>query len=96
MVNHAFATVNADGTPVSKHRANVNRIGLGVYEIFFEPAFSSVPAIVGSQTRWDHADQSSLDNIAFPFVSKDGATAVLGSNTGDRDDRPFSFIAVGE
>lgn len=91
-----WGTVNANGTILSgSGDFAVNRTGNGQYQIQFNDDFSATPAIVGSQVLFGNQGESPLDNIVFPFLNKNGATAFTGDSKGNVGDRSFSFIAVG-
>ncbi|MGI2031003.1 hypothetical protein ACRQ1B_01290 [Rhizobium panacihumi] len=73
----------------------VNRPNTGEYQINFYNGFSEIPAVVGSQVLYGSDQQSSADNIVFPFVSRLAFTALTGNGQGTHDNRSFAFIAAG-
>lgn len=75
---------------------SVTRQTAGRYVIIFDPPFPHIPAIVGSQVNWGNDKQNTLDNVVFPVVNVNLATALTGATDGSHVDRNFSFIAVGE
>lgn len=95
MVTHVYGTIAADGAIVYGEGFTCSRQGDGQYLIDFEPSFSSLPAIVGSQTGYGDLDENTQDNVIFPFLSTGSATALTGDKGGSATDRQFSFIAVG-
>jgi hypothetical protein len=95
MARIVWGTVNANGSPASGEGFEVTKTASGQYNISFDPPFSGLPSIVGSQTRFGALNQNTSDNIVFPFLSNAQATALTGDNSGDHRDRNFSFIAVG-
>ncbi|MFD1746842.1 hypothetical protein ACFSE1_15305 [Rhizobium helianthi] len=91
-----WGNVNADG---SIHSGSgdfaITRTDNGVYMIQFNDDFTTTPAIVASQVRWGDIGQKTADNVVFPFLNKNGATAITGDNSGNRTNRNFAFIAIG-
>ncbi|MEJ8474656.1 hypothetical protein [Roseibium algae] len=97
-----WGVVNADGNIKSgsqdrdgNNNFKIVKAATGTYQIQFNSSFSAIPAIIGSQVLWGNLNQSTLDNIVFPDLNKDGATAIVGDASGNPTDRHFSFIAKG-
>ncbi|NSZ17882.1 hypothetical protein [Agrobacterium vitis] len=91
-----WGTINANGTILSgSGDFAVSRTGNGQYQIQFNDDFSATPAIVGSQVLGGSLSQNPLDNLVFPFLNKNGATALTGDAHGNQGDRNFSFIVIG-
>lgn len=93
-----WGTIDANGTIVSgSGDFKILKIGSGVYNINFDHHFSSIPAISGSQTRYGAQSEWPTDNVVFPFLNENSATAITGNGSagGNQSDRSFSFIAVG-
>jgi hypothetical protein len=92
-----WGAINANGTISSSGGGfSVTRQGNGQYVISFRSLFQTVPSIVGSQTNYGNLGESPVDNVAFPLVDTGAATAITGDSQGNRQDRNFSFIAVGK
>ena len=93
-----WGTIDANGTIVSgSGDFRVLKTGSGVYNITFNHHFSAIPAISGSQTRLGALGEWPTDNVVFPFLNENSATAITGNGSagGNQSDRSFSFIAVG-
>lgn len=90
-----WGVVNANGTVAAGSGFTVTSQGSGEYIISFSPAFSSMPAIVGSQANFGSTSQDTRDNIVFPYVNNGAATALTGDSGGNHTNRSFSFIAMG-
>jgi hypothetical protein len=91
-----WASVNSDGTSNSKSSGvEVYRNGTGEYEIKFSTAFLDLPAIVGSQCGFDSFSEDTIDNVVFPVLSTMSAVALTGDSKGNKTDRGFSFIVIG-
>lgn len=67
----------------------------GIYVIHFSPAFTSVPAVVATQTNYGNTGESNTDGAAVPLVSKSSATIITGDGGGAKQNRAFSFVAIG-
>ncbi|WP_417690825.1 hypothetical protein [Roseibium sp.] len=85
-------STDRDGNPAFK----VANVSPGVYQIVFESTFPSVPAITGSQVLYGKTSEIPLDNIVFPLLDAEGATAVVGDSSGNLTNRSFSFIVAGD
>jgi hypothetical protein len=68
----------------------------GQYEITFELAFTSMPAIVATQTNSGNISEANTDGIVVPLLTEASATLITGNNKSTPDNRSFSFIAVGQ
>ncbi len=68
----------------------------GQYVIKFPNQFSSLPAIVATQTNLGDLTESNTDGIVVPLLTNDSATLITGNNRSTHDNRSFSFIAIGE
>ena len=91
-----WGTVNANGTILSgSGDFSVNRVDNGQYQIQFNDDFAATPAMVGSQVLYGKLSENPVDNVVFPFLNKNGATAITGDSEGKHTDRSFSFIATG-
>lgn len=95
-----WASVNQDGSWASpgSHSGGVEvrkDPEAGRYGITFKPPFQDIPSIVGSQTRYGDLRQATTDNVVFPALYKDSATAITGGGDGAHVNRPFSFIVIG-
>lgn len=102
MATIIWGVVKADGTILSGstgngtgYNFNVVNQSAGVYQIQFDDDFDATPAITGSQVLWGNLGQNSLDNIVFPYLNENGATAIVGDSNGSHQNRSFSFIAIG-
>ncbi|PTW61744.1 hypothetical protein C8N35_102460 [Breoghania corrubedonensis] len=95
MTKTVWGTVSGNGDLLAGAGCTISKQGTGIYVIDFTTSFSGVPALVGSQTGFGSQGQSPLDNVAFPFLTGGTATAVTGDNQGSKEDRQFSFIAIG-
>lgn len=93
-----WGSVNADGTVAagSSGGFTVTATQPGQYVISFQHLFNGIPAIVGSQTRYGSLNESPLDNVAFPQLNNGSAVAVTGDSQGNKGNRNFSFIAIGQ
>jgi hypothetical protein len=91
-----YGTVASDGRIISGSGFISQRQNNGTYVIDFEPGFSNIPAIVGSQTGYGNINENPLDGIVFPYLNQGSATALTGDSSGGKTDRQFSFIAIGE
>ncbi|SHM24441.1 hypothetical protein [Roseibium suaedae] len=97
-----WGVVKADGTILSGstgngtgYNFNVVNQSAGTYQIQFNDDFEGMPAITGSQVLWGNLNQSPLDNVVFPYLNQNGATAIVGGAGGDHTNRSFAFIAIG-
>lgn len=94
-----WGTVLADGTVANSSggfTVGYNSNTPGIYQINFDASeFSTVPAIVGTQTNLGDLTEANTDGVVFPLLSASSATAVTGNNKSTIEDRTFSFIAVG-
>lgn len=91
-----WGVVNANGSIASSSGDfAVSRTAAGQYQIQFNDDFNQTPAMVGSQVLFGGLNESPLDNVVFPFLNKNGATAITGDAGGKQGDRNFSFIAIG-
>ncbi|MGL3606961.1 hypothetical protein ACSV9I_10635 [Rhizobium sp. G187] len=91
-----WGTVNANGTILSgSGDFAVSRTANGQYQIQFNDDFTVTPAMVGSQVLYQGLNENPIDNVVFPFLNKNGATAITGDAAGNHGDRSFSFIAIG-
>ena len=94
----SWGTIAADGSITSGSADfKVTKTAVGVYNINFNHNFSAIPAISGSQTRLGSQAEWPTDNVVFPFLTENSATAVTGDGSagGNHSDRSFSFIVVG-
>jgi hypothetical protein len=91
-----WGAVNANGTVRSGTGFTVTHTGGGSYVISFSPPFLDTPAVVGSQNNYGALGQDPRDGVVFPFVNGGAASAQTGDSSGNRVDRSFAFIAVGE
>ena len=90
-----WGTVDANGVMISSGGgASVSPEKTGAYEINL--AYTSIPAIVGSQTSSGNTGEANTDGIVFPFLDQTQASAFTGDNNGTAQNRSFSFIAAGE
>lgn len=92
-----YGVVNADGSIKSGDTSqfSVYRQATGQYVISFTSGFIDIPAISGNQVLSDSLGQYNTDGIVFPFLSAQSATVLTGDSHGSKEDRSFSFIAVG-
>ncbi len=68
--------------------------GPGEYSIAFEPAFSDTPAVIAAQGgNFTHPDMT--DGTVVGILTKSQCTIQTGDDKGNRDNRKFSFIAMG-
>lgn len=94
-----WGEINADGSIASSSggfKVFPQQNQPGVYLIVFQTSFTTIPGIVGTQTRFGNIAESNTDGIVFPLVSADSATAKTGDGNGNAQNRNFSFIAIGE
>jgi hypothetical protein len=92
-----WGTVDSNGQRVSDGGGStVTHINPGEYTISLGYKVTTIPAIVGSQTRSGNVSEANTDGIVFPLLAPQSATAITGDNTGAQQDRSFSFIAAGE
>ncbi len=96
MTRIVHGTIDPNGRRLSGTGFSVSRTEEGSYNIVFTPGFNSLPAVTGSQNGFNIISQNTLDNVVFPFVNADLATAFTGDSNGNKTDRQFAFIAVGE
>lgn len=93
-----WGQINADGSIASSgggFKVFPQQNQPGVYLITFQTSFTTLPAIVGTQTMFGNVAESNTDGIVFPVVSTDGAYAKTGDGSGNAQNRSFSFIAIG-
>lgn len=91
-----WGTISANGRKISGEGFAVSRRDKGNYLIDFEPSFSSRPAITSSQFGLEKLSEDTRDNVVFPYLEPGSATALTGDSGGNRTDRQFSFIAIGD
>lgn len=93
-----WGAINSDGTPVSSSEGfSVAKTGNpGIYEITFTTGFTSIPAIVATQTNSGSLTEANTDGIVVPKLSNNSATLITGNNRSTPEYRSFSFIAIGE
>ncbi|MEQ6123239.1 hypothetical protein AAON49_03430 [Pseudotenacibaculum sp. MALMAid0570] len=91
-----YGTVAQDGRVISGSGFLVQRQNDGIYVIDFEPGFSNIPAVVGTQTGYGDLGQNPLDGVIFPYINQGAVTAITAGADGRKQDRQFSFIAIGE
>lgn len=91
-----WGVVDGAGVIVSSNDGfKLTRTEVGEYNLTFNPPFSCTPAICGNQVLSGNTSQKTTDTVVFPFVKPDMATVTTGDSNGNREDRNFSFIAVG-
>ena len=90
-----WGTVDKNGIAVSGGN-RVTRFIDGEYSISFAFKGSTVPAVVGTQTRYGNLDEANTDGIVFTNVFASAATAITGNNVGTKENRSFCFMAMGE
>ena len=102
MATIIWGVINPDGSIQSgsktngSYNFNIVHQSSGVYQIQFDDDFNVMPAMVGSQVLFGNLAQSPLDNVVFPYLNENGATAITGDSNGSHTDRHFSFIATGD
>ena len=67
----------------------------GMYDLSFT-GFTSIPAIVATQTNSGNLTEANTDGIVVPILNGSSATLITGNNRSTPEDRSFSFIAVGD
>lgn len=97
-----FGNVNADGTIESNADGfSVEKAGTGLYLIKFDQPFGQIPSVSLTQNfpSWNDFNAgggSTLDNCVIVAVSQQQLKVKTGGDSGDADDRNFSFIVIGQ
>ena len=105
-----WGVINSDGTKMSgSTNFTVTKAGTGFYNIIFDPAFTSIPAIQVTQIYWGTRSSAmtptgtiktvgggdTRDNNVVSSTDMRQCTIKTGDSNGDANDRPFCFIAYG-
>jgi hypothetical protein len=104
MIRTVWGSVNADSSIASgSHESGgegfdftVTNTRAGVYVVgFLGVAFKRLPAVVATQSRGGSTDEWNTDGVVVPMISQGSATIVTGSADASKQNRSFSFIAIG-
>lgn len=88
----SWAAVNSDQSLWNgRGISDVARHDKGWYQVRFSPAFSGIPAVVVTQ----HGTGNTKDNCLVSHISGSSCMVKTGDSSGDRSDRAFTLIAVG-
>jgi hypothetical protein len=90
-------TIYANGVPwtAADQGYSVKKVtgGPGLYDIFFKPAFPSMPAASATQI-WRNPGVAGWDAAVIAHLGEDRMRVFTGSGGGARD-AEFSFIVIG-
>lgn len=86
--------VNSDGTIRAGIGFKVFKAAGGVYGVSFDRDFKEIPAVTTAVVN--DANLSLLDQSQVSALGRGQVTILTGRGDGAREDRPFTFIAVGE
>ena len=91
--------IKADGTILSGSKNfRIARVGIGLWDIFFDPPFSATPAIQATEIfngEITHMGGNTLDNAVVVAATLSQCRIKVGASTGAATDRHFSFMAYG-
>lgn len=93
-----WGVITADGTIASSSGGFTipKPTQAGQYVINFTTPFTTVPAIVATQTNSNNLTEANTDGIVIPILSNTSATLITGNNKSTQESRNFCFIAVGD
>ncbi|MBV9451507.1 MAG: hypothetical protein JO345_37035 [Streptosporangiaceae bacterium] len=95
-----WGVVNANGTTKSGTGFKVDHVGTGIYTILFDKSFNVLPAVVTTQlfpgNDPDSHGGDPRDNTVVAYIGNDRCRVITGQDNGDKEDRAFSFVAIGQ
>jgi hypothetical protein len=93
-----WGVINSDGTIVAGSGGFTvpPPQAAGQYVINFPNQFSSMPAMVATQTNSGNLTEANTDGTVIPLLSTNSATLITGNNKSTPENRNFSFIAIGD
>jgi hypothetical protein len=91
-----WGSVAANASTISTSGGySVASTSAGIYVITFTTAFRQAPAIVATQNNFGNTNEENTDGVAVPLVSTTSATVITGDASGNKHNRGFGFIAIG-
>jgi len=96
-----WGCVNKNGSIYSGSGFTPVQGGRGIYDIVFQTPFQTTPSIVATQnyrnwTEWTWEEGNTRDNCVLIAADRTKFKMATGSGSGDKEDRNFCFIAIGE
>jgi hypothetical protein len=93
-----WGIVSANGVIAAGTGFRVDHDQTGVYTIWYDSLFQVAPAVATTQIYPNSTDSTggdTRDNSVVVYTNKASFRAVTGDNEGKKQNRDFSFIAMG-
>jgi len=90
--------VSASGNVISGTGYRVDHVDPGLYTVFFDTAFNTIPSVVVTQVfngDINYHGGDTRDNAVVVGILADRFRVVVGEQNGSHSDRRFTFIAAG-
>jgi hypothetical protein len=96
-----WGCVNKDGSIHSGSGFTPVDGGKGIYDIVYKVSFKAPPAVIATQnwknwTDWTYEGGNTGDNVVLVAGDSTKCKLITGNNNGDKEDRNFCFVAIGE
>lgn len=91
-VRVCFGLFDQNGNTITARGLSCSKTGRGAYAISFSVAFAVRPACFAQQ----YGDGNNKDGALVANMYTDRCTVTTGDNDGDRDDRAFCILAIGD
>ncbi|HEY2289610.1 MAG TPA: hypothetical protein VGM86_02805 [Thermoanaerobaculia bacterium] len=96
-----WGCINADGSTHSGDQFTAIHSSAGTYEVVYSTRFKTAPAVILQQNfedwkNFSYGGGSTMDNCVLVASDETKLKVATGGGSGQKTDRNFAFIAVGE